>query len=198
MATPQATEDRPLRADARRNRERIVAAARDVFSEYGGLAQIDEVARRAGCGVGTVYRNFPNKDALIGELIRLKFERLVERATHFDELPGSAYANFEAFMRESAEHMAGDVAQQRMMWESSEEAFAHALEAQQRLQAVGGALIERAKAEGRLRADFSVQDMPVVMCSLGSAMLMASGPGAERHDWRRLLEILIAGITNPA
>ncbi|MTD43569.1 TetR family transcriptional regulator [Conexibacter sp. W3-3-2] len=197
MATPQATDDRPLRADARRNRERIIAAAREVFSEYGGLAQIDEVARRAGCGVGTVYRNFPTKDALVGELVRLKFERLVERATHYNELPGSAYDNFEAFVRESAEHMASDVAQQRMMWESSEEAFAHALDAQLRLQRIGGALIERAQAEGRLHPDFSVTDMPVMMCSLGSAMLMASGPGGERHDWRRLLEIVIAGISLP-
>jgi len=192
------SEERPLRADARRNRERIVAAAREVFAEYGGLAQIDEVARRAGCGVGTVYRNFPNKDALIGELIRLKFERLAERATHFNGLPGPAWPSFEACVRESADEMAGDVAQQRMMWESSPEAFAHAAPAQQRLAAIGGELIERAKAEGGVRPDFSVADMPVVMCSLGSAMLMAASPGGERHDWRRLLEIVLAGIARPA
>ena len=197
MATGEATEERPLRADARRNRERIVVAAREVFAEYGGLAQIDEVARRAGCGVGTVYRNFPNKDALIGELIRLKFEHLAERAAHYNELPGPAWPSFEAFVRESAEHMADDVAQQRMMWESSEEAFSHALGAQRELQRIGGELIDRAKAEGRLRQDFTVADMPVVMCSLGSAMLMGAGPGGEHHDWRRLLEIVIAGISNP-
>lgn len=198
MATGEATDERPLRADARRNRERIVVAARDVFAEYGGLAQIDEIARRAGCGVGTVYRNFPNKDALIGELIRLKFERLAERAAHYDGLPGAAWPNFEAFVRESAEEMAGDVAQQRMMWESSPEAFAHAEAAQRRLAEIGGALIERAKAEGGLDPAFSVTDMPVVMCSLGSAMLMAAAPGGERHDWRRLLEIVLAGIATRA
>lgn len=195
MASQEVTDARPLRADARRNRERVIAAARAVFAEHGTLAQIDEIARQAGCGVGTVYRHFPNKDALIGELLRLKFEKLVERAAHYNALPGPAGERFEAFVRESAEEMAGDVVQQRMMWESSPEAFAHALEAQQRLQQVGGELIERAKAEGSVRADFSVTDMPTVMCSLGSAMLLQDRGGGAPHEWRRLLEILLAGIT---
>src|SRR4051794_4271073 len=68
-----APEERRLRADARRNRERILESARIVFSESGGEAQIDDVARRAGVGVGTVYRHFPTKEALMVELVRQKF-----------------------------------------------------------------------------------------------------------------------------
>ena len=65
---------RPLRADARRNRERVLQAAREVFAEQGREAQMDDVARRAAVGVGTVYRHFPTKEALIdaiaGEALR--------------------------------------------------------------------------------------------------------------------------------
>src|SRR5438874_2011849 len=67
---------RPLRADARRNRERILESARAVFSESGVEAQIDDVASRAGVGVGTVYRHFPTKEALMAELVRQKFRFL--------------------------------------------------------------------------------------------------------------------------
>lgn len=194
MASTEATEHRPLRADARRNRERIVQASREVFAEYGAVAQIDDIAARAGCGVGTLYRHFPNKDALVGELVRLHFERLADRCEHWyattqDQDP---WDGFEGFVRETAEHMATDVAQQRMIWESSPEAFAHALTEQERLQATGAKLIARAQASGAMREDFSVSDMPTFMCALGSAMLMETrGAG---HDWRRLLTIVLDGV----
>jgi len=142
-----------------------------------------------------VYRHFPNKDALVGELIRLHFERLAERAERWwstgqDQDPWEV---FEGFVRETAEDMATGVAQQRMIWESSPEAFTHAVPAQRRLQETGAILIERAQRAGKLRSDFTVTDMPTVMCSLGSAMLMETR-GAGKHDWRRLLEIVLDGI----
>ena len=80
MTTEQTEPVRPLRADARRNRERILEAAVEVFSEQGVDAQIDDVARRADLGVGTIYRHFPTKDALIAELVRQKFRRFAENA----------------------------------------------------------------------------------------------------------------------
>ena len=66
--------ERPLRADARRNRERILKAARTVFADQGADAQIDDVARKAKVGVGTVYRHFPTKDALLEALVRERFD----------------------------------------------------------------------------------------------------------------------------
>lgn len=88
--------------------------------------------------------------------------------------------------------MATDVAQQRVVWESSPQAFAHAAAERERLQVAGAALFARAQGSGAIREDFSVADMPTVMCSLGSAMLMESkGAG---HDWRRLLTVLLDGI----
>src|SRR5919202_4558460 len=73
MAVDPHTDERPLRADARRNRERILAAAREACAAHGENVQIDDVARSAGVGVGTVYRHFPTKEALIQALVAEKF-----------------------------------------------------------------------------------------------------------------------------
>ena len=70
---------RPLRADARRNREKVIAAARAAFAEQGREAQMDDVARRAEVGVGTVYRHFPTKEALLEALIEDTFAQIAER-----------------------------------------------------------------------------------------------------------------------
>src|SRR3982074_3537806 len=74
----QSEPPRPMRADARRNRDRVLAAARKLFAENGAETQIDDVARVAGVGIGTVYRHFPTKEALMVELVRHKFTRFVE------------------------------------------------------------------------------------------------------------------------
>ena len=68
-----------MRADALRNRQSILDAAREAFTEHGQQAQMDDIARRAGLGVGTLYRHFATKDVLVGELIRLKLSEITER-----------------------------------------------------------------------------------------------------------------------
>ena len=79
--TPRTTRaPRAPRADAVRNRERIVAAARDLFTEVGSQAPIDEVARRAGIGNATVYRHFPDRDALVLAVVRSVLKRTADRA----------------------------------------------------------------------------------------------------------------------
>ena len=84
MTSPAASESRararPLRADARRNRERILKAARAVFADQGIEAQIDDVAKRAKVGVGTVYRHFPTKEALLDAIVREHFEAIARMA----------------------------------------------------------------------------------------------------------------------
>ena len=85
MTTPDTTT-RPLRADAQRNRDKIVAAARDCFSEDGLDAQMEDVARRAGVGVGTVYRHFPTKDALVRALVVAQMEAMTARGPEFLEI----------------------------------------------------------------------------------------------------------------
>src|ERR1700722_19414734 len=100
--------ERPRRADARRNRERILESAREVFAKCGADAQIDDVARQAGVGVGTVYRHFPTKEALLAELLREKFRLFSARAREALELDGEPFAVIEALLRRNAETAASD------------------------------------------------------------------------------------------
>jgi AcrR family transcriptional regulator len=184
---------RPQRADARRNRERIVEAAAAVFAQSGSLAQIDEIAQRAEVGVGTVYRHFPTKDALMGELVRQKFERLVARAIRFQEVE-DPWEAFAGMLRESAQEMEGDRTQQRMMWEATPAAFEVAAEAQARLRVEGGKLVDRAHGSGVLRRDFTVDHIGPFMCGLGSIMSLADAPGERLNDWPKILEVFLDGL----
>ena len=103
-----------MRADARRNRERIVAAARSAFEEAGMDAQMEDVARRAGLGVGTLYRHFPTKEALIGELLAEKFRLLLEGARDALEIE-DPWEAFAGTLRRNAELMAADAAVQDVL-----------------------------------------------------------------------------------
>ena len=180
--------DRPLRADARRNRERILAAARECFAEDAQATQMDDIARRAGVGVGTVYRHFPTKTALVGELLRAKFGHHAERAREWYER-ADGWAAFEGFVRESVSEMEADASQQRMMWVADEDAFEYATDAREALAGEVARLIERAQSAGEMRADFTVDDVPTVMCAIGSVM---SAPTVKRTE--RLVEFLLAAI----
>lgn len=189
------TEPRALRADARRNRERVVDAARELFAEQGLDAQMDDIARRAGVGVGTVYRHFPTKSALVGELMAAKFRGHAEVARKWAE-EEDAWAGFEGFLRDVFARMARDATlQQRLSWPADDsEAVAAAEAARQVLVEVVGGIIERAHAQGTLRADFEVDDMPALMCAAGSVMA-----GENRHVRRvePFLEVLIDGLRAP-
>ena len=98
--------ERPLRADARRNRERILQSAREVFAECGTDAQIDDIAQRAGVGVGTVYRHFPTKEALMAELVRQKFRRFAAGARDALQRDGEPFAVFADLLRRNADELA--------------------------------------------------------------------------------------------
>jgi AcrR family transcriptional regulator len=86
--SPDAPEGGAVRADARRNYERLIAAAREAFTEHGVEASLDDIARRAGVGPGTLYRHFPTREALLGAVYRDDVEALAERAKQLaGELP---------------------------------------------------------------------------------------------------------------
>jgi AcrR family transcriptional regulator len=195
--TTPVVPERAQRADARRNREAILAAAKEVFGAAGDEAQMDDIARAAGVGVGTVYRHFPTKDALIGELVRLKFVDMADRARRWLNEEPDPWKCFEGFVTECAEKMASDRAQQQMMWLTSPEAFQLAREAQQDLAAVGQMIITRAQKAGALRKDWSSDDMRTLMCALTASMQMTgrTPPGAPLdHDWRKLLAVAFDGL----
>jgi AcrR family transcriptional regulator len=178
---------RPLRADARRNRERILESARLVFAEHGADAQIDEIAHRAGVGVGTVYRHFPTKDALVMELGRQKFRLFADRAREAVEQDGEPFAALTDLMRRNAETAARDVATQQALAGAGEHIWAHARAEQEELLALTDELITRARRAGTIRPDVRASDIGMLMCGVCSSMSF-SVPG---FDWQRHLELVI-------
>ena len=121
------TDQRTLRADARRNRERIMSSGRELFAREGPEAQMDEIAAHAGVGIGTVYRHFPTKEALLTEMVRVRFQEFAAIATLVEDTADPRDA-LETVMRRSAEAVEGDVGFQLAMmgsnqleWEGIEE-----------------------------------------------------------------------------
>ena len=184
-ATPADTA-KPLRADARRNRERILDAARKVFAKHGAESQMDDIARAAGVGVGTVYRHFPDKHTLMAELVASKFRTFADNAERALEVE-DPWEAFEGMLRANAELCARDIGiQQALQREPAAWALA-ALELM-RLRDLAGQLIARAQEAGAMREDFVVDDIPMLMGGLSATMAVA------QYDWRRPLEIILAGI----
>jgi len=179
--------ERPLRADARRNRERILQSARAAFAESGADAQIDDVARHAGVGVGTVYRHFPTKQALLTELVRQTFRLFTGRAREALEADGEPFALIEGLLRRIAETAAGDVGVQYALTSSAAQAARSEAQAEQdELIAVIAELIERARRAGTIRPGIEATDIAMLICGVVSAM--GPRPG---FDWRRHLDLVI-------
>jgi AcrR family transcriptional regulator len=182
-----------MRADALRNRQRILDAAREAFTEHGEDAQMDDIARRAGVGVGTLYRHFKTKDVLVGELLRLKLSEFAERVRRRFEEESDAWAAFEGGFREQVEVMASDAAHQNMPFAATPDAMGIAAPAVAELRAAWAPVIARAKEAGVLREDFEVDDIRTMMCGLGS-MMAADARGAMSYDWRRQLDLFLDGV----
>ena len=174
---------RPLRADARRNREAILKAARAVFSAQGRDAHLDDVARRAKVGMGTVYRHFPTKEALLEALAREQFDVITAWAREAQDAP-DAWAALEALIWRGAGLQASD----RALMEAVAEFKPSVARQAEELQACIDRLIARAQAEGSARADATGDDVRMMMCGLGSVMQMG-GDG-----WRRYLTVMLDGL----
>ena len=180
--------NRPLRADAERNRVKILAAAREVFAERGFAATLDDIADRAGVGVGTVYRRFPDKDSLIDAL----FE---ERLAGVAELGRQALAaddpweGFVAFLTEGAALQACDRGlKQAMLFRGRDRAS----RARATIAPIATELVARAQAAGSLRADVEVLDVPIInMMVLSIADLTRD---VSPDTYRRMLQIVIDGL----
>ena len=181
------------RADARRNRQRILEAARDQFAGHGLDVHVDQIARAAQVGVGTVYRHFPAKEDMLQALADERFAFFAEKARAALDEP-DPWNGFCGLMRESARVAAEDralsEAMDQMPWlctTSAEKAGLLELTRE---------LVERAKANGSMRADFTADDVPSMMRGLARATApQDSGPPAM--SWQRYLEIMLAGLRAP-
>jgi AcrR family transcriptional regulator len=185
------TAHRQLRADARRNREKLVAAAAAAFAESGLDAQIEDIARRAGVGVGTLYRHFPTKDALVAALADEHFDRLADTVEAALEPPGDAWEAFATTIWRVAETVAADVAWCEIVG-GHPTAVEDASRGQHRLAAATATLLERAQASGAMRADVTVADVSTIMCGFGH--IAAAQRAGAALDWKRYLDIALDGL----
>jgi AcrR family transcriptional regulator len=172
-ATPKR---RALRADAERNRQRVLEIAQEVFAADGLSVPIDEVARRAGLGIGTVYRHFPTKEALLEAIVVDRMRRVTERAEELataDEAGAAFFAFLEMLVEESRKkkdlvHALGSGFEERPLAVSAKKKFRGAL----------GALLSRAQRARDVRGDVDVADV----LSLIRGLLSSSDPRAQaRH-----------------
>jgi AcrR family transcriptional regulator len=176
---------RPLRADARRNRERILKAARAVFADQGIHSQIDDVAKRAKVGVGTVYRHFPTKEALLDALVRERFEEIAGFAREALERE-DAWEGFCELIWRAAERNAADLA----FCEAVAFADQSSVVEDVGLARSTDELMERAMAQGQMRPDATQADVPMMMCGASSVMRLSPTPDA----WRRYLTLMLDGM----
>jgi AcrR family transcriptional regulator len=182
---------RPLRADARRNREKILAAATAAFRDGGLDSQVEDIARRAGVGVGTVYRHFPTKEALVTALAEAHFDRLADIVEEALAQEGDAWEVFSAAIWRAAEPAAGDIAWCEII-AGAQSRLNGRLRGQLRLAAASDALIKRAQTTGQIRADAGVTDLQAIMCGLGH--VATAGRAGAPLDWRRYLTIALDGL----
>jgi AcrR family transcriptional regulator len=183
---------RVLRADARRNREAVISAAKRLFADEGLDAQMPDVAKAAKVGVGTVYRHFPTKEDLIAALAGDRFERLAEKAREGIEAE-DPWEGLCDFIRYSAQIQADDRGLCEVMGSRPEvmEGAAYAVG----LDRLCEKLVKRAQRSGDLRKDLDWQDIPMVACSRGRITPAEHGPAVGR--WPRLVEIVIDGLRAP-
>jgi AcrR family transcriptional regulator len=177
-----------VRADARRNYERIVATARDAFLADGIDVPLDDIAKRAEVGAGTLYRHFPTRDALIEAVYREEITQLADAAFRLrDELPPGA-ALF-AWMREQVRWVndsLGMASALKATMDSESETYAYC---KKTVREAVSALLEPAQAAGIVRADLEQTDLLRLTHGVGAAARYTDAAGAER-----MLSVVIDGM----
>ncbi len=183
---PETDCSRPLRADAKRNHEQLIAAARAAFTERGSEASLEDIARRACVGVGTLYRHFPNRQSLVEAVYVEEVEALCRSAA--DEIDGSSwdalvrwfdrFVDYVATKRALIDEMVATIGQDAEVFRACHDAIFGA----------GEPLLERAKKDGFVRADAEFMDV----------IRMVSGITMVRHasadDIRRVLAMALDGL----
>ncbi len=181
---------RPLRRDAERNRQRILEAASEVFNERGIDVSLDEIARHAGVGVGTVYRRFRTKEELVEALF---MDRLDTVAAMADEALGAPdpWTGLVSFMERMATVMAGDMGLRQILMFATYGRDLVAI-ARQRNAPLVERLVQRAQASGQLRTDIRQTDIVFIIFTLTDASHLAQA--ANPDLWRRYLTLILDGM----
>ncbi|MGW1108426.1 TetR/AcrR family transcriptional regulator [Streptomyces sp. NPDC002540] len=192
MSTAQ-TSARPMRADARRNYDRLLGEARTAFAEHGTDASLEDIARRAGVGIGTLYRHFPNRHALLNAVFQEALTSLINRSR---ELAGARQPCrglvewLGAIITHAGEYRG---LAQALMSTSRDETSALS-QCNVPLREAGAVLLERAQASGAVRADVSIDDL----MQLTNAIALAAEQSPDDPELaNRLLMLTLQGLKGP-
>jgi AcrR family transcriptional regulator len=185
-ATTEVLSRRPTRADARRNYEKLIAAARDAFAEGGSATSLEEIARRAQVGIGTLYRNFPTRQALLEAVYVEEVEALCLTAADLADLPPwdaliawlHRFVGYLATKRALAEELLGHLDRDAEFFRRCRAAFYTA----------GEPLLQRAQQAGEVRTDTSFDE--VIQMVSGIAKISTAAP----EQVERILDIALDGL----
>ncbi|MEE4540633.1 helix-turn-helix domain-containing protein [Streptomyces sp. V4-01] len=176
--------DTPRRSDARRNHERVVAAAVEIFREYGTQASVPQIAARAQVGKATVYRSFPTKEDLLETVTGLSLARLEERtASALRE--ADPYEAFRRYVLGLFEGLAHDRLLAERLADATSSAAVSVLETLV-------TLMETARVAGRLREDVTQMDLRVVLC--GTALQLVRLAERDPVTWHRYGDMVLAAL----
>jgi AcrR family transcriptional regulator len=184
-ATGTLGEQRVLRRDAAENRELLLAAAARVFAAQGLGACVEEIARTAGVGIGTLYRRFPNKEALIAELVQDVLERMSALAAAATEIPDGG--GLESFLEAASSYQAEHRGCLPRLWNTAADN-----EALVQVRQTIASLLADAKRHDRVREELTSTDVTMVMWSIRGVIETTRDTAPDA--WRRHLAILVAGL----
>ena len=184
------TAARPLRVDAERNRQRIVAAAKDLFAERGVDVSVEDIAAAAGVGIGTFYRRFPDRESLVEAVFATKLERVTHMARQALEIEDSWQA-FRTFVTTVARMHARDRGLKEVLL-SSDRGRERVAAFRETIQPLVGQLLDGAKAAGTLREDVTLFDLAMIYQAVGAIADLTRGVSPDSFE--RILTLLVDGL----
>jgi AcrR family transcriptional regulator len=190
VAVSPPNSERPLRRDAERNRQRILEAAGAAFAEDGLSVTLDEIARRAGVGVGTIYRRFPDKEQLIDALFEAHMNAIAEEAEAALQADDAWTGLVRFFERAAAQHACDRGFKEVAL--SGVHGLERVARARQLMFPLVSELVARAQADGSLRPDVDATDFPLLQLMVGS--LSDCTREIDPDQWRRYLGIIVDGL----
>ncbi|MFJ6103792.1 TetR/AcrR family transcriptional regulator [Streptomyces sp. NPDC092359] len=179
-----------------RNRERLVTTAREMFVEFGPQVPYDEVARRAGVGNATLYRNFPERSDLIREVVLSLLARVTELAERAAEEEADTFAALRRFAHGAAEERVGALCP--MLDGAFDRDHPELTVERERLEEAVQGLVDRAREAGRLRADVGVGDLMVAVSQLTRPLPGTACTTHFQQYVHRHLQLFLDGLEAPA
>ncbi|MGW3012718.1 TetR/AcrR family transcriptional regulator [Streptomyces sp. NPDC001219] len=189
-ATAPAQDIRPMRADARRNYERLLTEARTAFTEHGTDTSLEDIARRAGVGIGTLYRHFPNRTALMGAVFQGEVDALLTQARELADAPQPCAALVE-WLRAIITHATTYRGLSRALMTASADDSSGMARCSVPMREAGEALLTRAQQAGAVRPDVSIGDL--MQLTNGIALAAEESPDDPQLA-DRLLTLTLRGL----